>query len=73
MNIAWSIGFVSSSFELVISTHLRIAWFIGAIVGALAGVLIGKRLGYKLLMVSGTTWKCSNLKCLTDNAFPALP
>lgn len=58
MNIAWSIGFVSSTYELVISMHLRIAWFIGAIIGALGGVLIGKRLGYKLHMVSGNTWSC---------------
>lgn len=34
--------------------HMRIAWFIAAIIGALGGVLLGKGFGYKLLMVSGS-------------------
>ncbi|KAH8415516.1 hypothetical protein KR222_001630, partial [Zaprionus bogoriensis] len=52
MHIAWSIGFDSLADELLSSTHVRISWFIGAIIGALLAVLLGKRLGYKLLMVS---------------------
>lgn len=57
MNIAWSIGFICLDKELEISTHMRIAWFIAASIGSLGGVLLGKRFGYKLLMVSGNTWR----------------
>lgn len=52
MNIAWSIGFDSLADELVISTHLRISWFIGAIIGSLLGIVVARHLTYKLLMVS---------------------
>lgn len=50
MNIAWSIGFDNLEDELVICMHVRIAWFIGAIIGALLGVLLGKSFSYKPLM-----------------------
>ncbi|XP_030571339.1 D-xylose-proton symporter-like 2 [Drosophila novamexicana] len=50
MNIAWSIGFDSLADELVISTHLRISWFIGAIIGSLLGIVVARHLTYKLLM-----------------------
>lgn len=33
MNIAWSIGFRRTVYSYL-TTHLRIAWFIGAIIGA---------------------------------------
>lgn len=65
MNIAWSIGFICLDKELEISTHMRIAWFIAAIIGSLGGVLLGKRFGYKLLMVGGNTWR-QNLKCYLE-------
>ncbi|KAL7733918.1 hypothetical protein ACLKA6_011623 [Drosophila palustris] len=50
MNMAWSIGFDSLEDELVICMHVRVAWFIGAILGALLGILLGRRFSYKLLM-----------------------
>lgn len=51
MNIAWSIGFDNLADELVICMHLRISWFIGAIIGSLLSVLFARYLTYKLLMV----------------------
>ncbi|XP_001353706.2 uncharacterized protein [Drosophila pseudoobscura] len=49
LHIAWSIGF-DSLLELEVSSHLRISWFIAAIVGALVGGFFSRRFTYKQLM-----------------------
>ncbi|XP_034656976.1 D-xylose-proton symporter-like 2 [Drosophila subobscura] len=50
LHIAWSIGFDSLLAELEVSSHLRISWFVAAIVGALLGGFFSQRLTYKQLM-----------------------
>ncbi|XP_016971739.1 low-affinity glucose transporter HXT4 [Drosophila rhopaloa] len=50
IHIAWSIGFDSLFAELEVTNHVRICWFIAAILGALFGGFFSRRFPYKVLM-----------------------
>ncbi|XP_017043644.2 LOW QUALITY PROTEIN: probable plastidic glucose transporter 2 [Drosophila ficusphila] len=50
IHIAWSIGFDSLLAELVVTNHVRISWFIAAIIGALLGGFFSRWFPYKVLM-----------------------
>ncbi|KAH8305273.1 hypothetical protein KR018_009628 [Drosophila ironensis] len=51
-HIAWSIGFSSLFSELEEGNHVRICWFIAAIMGAILGGFFSRQFPYKLLMES---------------------
>ncbi|XP_043647204.1 uncharacterized protein LOC122616028 isoform X2 [Drosophila teissieri] len=50
IHIAWSIGFESLVAELEVTNHVRICWFIAAIMGALLGGFFSRWFPYKTLM-----------------------
>ncbi|XP_037720174.1 uncharacterized protein LOC119553691 [Drosophila subpulchrella] len=50
IHIAWSIGFDSVFAELEVTNHVRICWFIAAILGALLGGFFSRWFPYKVLM-----------------------
>ncbi|XP_016996009.3 solute carrier family 2, facilitated glucose transporter member 8 [Drosophila takahashii] len=50
LHIAWSIGFDSVFAELEVTNHVRICWFIAAIIGALLGGFFSRWFPYKVLM-----------------------
>ncbi|XP_017080208.1 galactose-proton symporter [Drosophila eugracilis] len=50
IHIAWSIGFSTFLEEWEITTHVRICWFIGAIIGAALGDTLSRWFPYKVLM-----------------------
>lgn len=51
INIAWSIGFRHRIYNNV-STHVSVAWFIGAIIGAAISSFLPKAIPRKVITVS---------------------